>query len=473
MAEQAQRIEALSDPKPGPLILDRPDLWNDPRFRAKLLLSLEAEGFEAETVALVDAVLGNADTPTFEAFCVAAARHASGPGRSNAQTRLVSVFEHWRTHRNFNRAVYRPRSKEDHIARFWPNNPKLLQTHWEMYADIFEMDLFTQHNRFITPETPIASAGSCFAANISRQLQHWNYNYLLEMGLSKDHFDDPRFYATDPAGCGNIYNAVSMRMMVERAFGLWTPEKILMAANPRIIDPFRSAKDFNTLEEYEARWEEHNAALKRALTRCEVFILTLGMTEIWKFADSGLSTAAAPTVGDPTLVRYHNLTVDENVAELERIYALFQEHNPRCKFITSVSPVPLNATFNKDANVVVANGLSKSVLRVALDIFSNNHPETVFYFPSYEAVTMGTAEPWEIDRRHVSNTAVARVMRQFQRQFLVDQEPLDIIQVAELQTFIPMRRNPALRYAREWLVHPLKRALGIEGRPFRTLLKKR
>ena len=37
----------------------------------------------------------------------------------------------------------------------------------------------------------------------------------------------------------------------------------------------------------------------------------------------------------------------------------------------------------------------------------------------------------EIDRRHVSPQAVARVMQQFQRCFMVDQEPLPII--AELQ----------------------------------------
>lgn len=466
--------KAQHQPVSEVLVLDRVDLWNDSRFREKLIASIEADGYGKKAAKLVAKTFADNDTPDFDAFRKAVGS-ANERGQINADdTKLLSdIVAHWNKVRSDNSSVYRPQSVNDYKARYWPNNPKLLETNWEYYEDIYQADLFVESNRFISKETPIVSAGSCFAANISRQLQFWDYNYLLEMGVSKEHHSDPRNYATDPAGCGNIYNAVSMRQMVERAFGEWTPEKILVATRLKFVDPFRSIADYDGIDGYLEKWHEHNDALERALKKCEVFILTLGLTEAWLFADSGLATSTSPVLGDPTLIRHKNLSVSDNVVELERIYSLFQEHNPGVKFITTVSPVPLNATFNRHRHVVVANGLSKSVLRVALEEFCAAHPEDVFYFPAYEIVTAATRNPWEIDMRHVSNEAVARVMEQFQRQFLMSQEPLPIIKVAELQEYIPMRRKPILRFVRERIVHPLKRQLGIEGMPFRALWRRR
>ena len=85
---------------------------------------------------------------------------------------------------------------------------------------------------------------------------------------------------------------------------------------------------------------------------------------------------------------------------------------------------------------------------------------------------MGTRAPWEIDLRHVSNEAVARVMRQFQRMFMVDQGQLEILKAVPIADRISQRRNYALRFARDYVVHPIKRKLKIEGKPFRTLMRK-
>ncbi len=456
------------------LFFDDPDLWNQVRFRQKLLESLEREKFDQRSITLVAELFERNETRDFPAFKRAVEQMIkTGILSQDDRDRLTAVADHWSYVRENNSSVYRPKSVEDHRVRYWPNNPKNLQTNWEYYCDIYEMDLFFEPSRFITKDTAIGSAGSCFAANISRQLQHWDYNYVLEMGLSKEHYSNPMLYETDPAQCGNIYNAVSMRQMIERAFGEWEPEQFLISKSPKFMDPFRSTKTFDSVESYQKSWKEHNAALARAMRKCEVFILTLGMTEAWEFADSGLVTSASPTHGDPTLLRHKNLTVEDNFRELERIYKLFQKYNPGIKIITTVSPVPLNSTFNRDQHVVVANGISKSILRVALEQFSQAHPQDVFYFPSFEIVTTGTRNPWEIDMRHVSNEAVERVMKQFQRQFMVSQEPLETIKVATLVDYTSMRRNPLLRYARAWFVHPLKRVLGIEGKPFGALLQKK
>jgi hypothetical protein len=178
------------------------------------------------------------------------------------------------------------------------------------------------------------------------------------------------------------------------------------------------------LDGYVADFEKHNQALRRALDSCEVFILTLGLTEAWRFAHNGSFTSIAPTYIDTALVRPHDLTVDENVVELERLYDVYSRHRPGIKLIVSVSPVPLNKTFSSHQHVVAANALSKATLRVAVDIFCRNHSRDVHYFPSYEVVTYGTRNAWESDMRHVSAEAVSRVMKLFRAMFLADQNSM-------------------------------------------------
>lgn len=433
--------------------------------------ALEGDGFDKVTC---DVLVQAMDDPTITTFEDLVARSATLTGSlpPERSSRLKSAIEHLTKTRNHNTTVYDAVTPADYKARYWPNNAKLRQTNWELFEDLHQADIMVSADRFITKQTAITSAGSCFAANISRQLQHWGYNYIVEMQQQRRNSHHAGTYSTDPAACGNIYNAVAMRQMVERAFGEWTPPNILVTSKTGYLDPFRAYTDFSSVAEYLEKSEQHTAALGRALRRSEVFVLTLGMTEAWFIGGTDLASSTSPRRCDPTLFRHKNLSVDDNVRELERIHALFKKHNPNCKLITTVSPVPLNATFNRDRHVVVANGLSKATLRVALEEFSNRHPENVYYFPAYEIVTTATRSPWDIDLRHVSNEAVARVMGQFQRMFMVDQSPLDVLPLTEISEFIPQRRNYPLRYARQFVVHPIKRALGIEGRGFRTLWKR-
>lgn len=448
---------------------DQKDLWKAEWFRAKLLKSMESDGFGQGPVGAAKGLFdSHPDIANFEDF---AAKAAAAPG-------LAPVVKLWSERREYNRTIYSPANPTEYKARYWPNNTKLLQANWELFEDIYSASFALDRPRFITTDTPIASAGSCFAANIAYQLQEWGYNYLVEMG-GRLNVDQPKIkwnpiwkWQTDFAGIGNIYNAMSLRQMVERAFGEWTPEKILLAREPRMYDPFRQKVDYSNDREYLAKFDEHTQALRRALMKCEVFILTLGLSEAWVFADSGLAMVGAPRKCDMTLMRAKNLTVQDNVDELERIHALFQKYNPKAKLIATVSPVPLSATYNMDKHIVVANSLSKSTLRVALEQFCNAHPGTTHYFPAYELVTVGSPKPWQIDMRHVSNTAIARVMKEFQNVFLVDQSPLGTITLPEMHEIVPTGRNYFVRYARSWIVHPLKRALGIEGKPFRTLFRR-
>ena len=143
------------------------------------------------------------------------------------------------------------------------------------------------------------------------------------------------------------------------------------------------------------------------------------------------------------------------------------------KIIATVSPVPLNATFNDKKHVVIANSLSKSTLRVALEYFCDQHPKDVFYFPAYEIVTSGCRTPWKADMRHVSDEAIDKVMKAFQWTFLEDQSPKPTIWEPDIEDYISTKRSYFLRYTRKWIVHPLKTKLGIFGRPFSDLWRRR
>ena len=121
---------------------------------------------------------------------------------------------------------------------------------------------------------------------------------------------------------------------------------------------------------------------------------------------------------------FDSLTVEENINELEKIFQVYKKYKPSIKFIISVSPVPLNKTFNENEHVVAATAFSKAKLRVAAQEFVEKHREDAFYFPSFETVMYGCKTPWEEDKRHVSPEAIKRVMELFQKQFLVDQTPL-------------------------------------------------
>lgn len=434
--------------------LSEPKLWRKPWFQEKLIAALRHDGFSDAELAPAREILA-AGVDDLAGFKAAAA------GRAGVER----VIAHLDAIAAFNRTIYYPQTPDEIKTRFWPNNAKLMATNWHSYADIFETDFFLKPQRFITPQTGIGSAGSCFAAAISRQLQFWGYNYILEMGKKPDDPNDPEAYEADPARCGTIYSAPVMRQMVERAFGEWQPEKIVLRSEPKFIDPFRGMPHYDDWQGFHREYDEHNAALRRALTKCDVFIVTLGMTEAWYFADSGLFTNTSPRGKEHSLFRCKNLTVADNVAELERLYAVYKKHKPDIKFIVTVSPVPINATFNLDRHVVVANSLSKSTLRVAAEEFCNHHPGDCLYFPSYEIVLYGAKEPWEIDRRHVSPEAVGRVMQQFQRCFMVDQAPLPIIADHSVADLFPQQRDYKLYWARR-LVRPVKRALGIEGMGF-------
>jgi hypothetical protein len=271
--------------------------------------------------------------------------------------------------------------------------------------------------------TKIASAGSCFAQRVAHELSARGFTYVK---AERDCDFSARY--------GNIYTTRQLAQLLERATGAFRPsEDVWTNPQGRYIDPFRARavpEGFPSVEALRADRRQHLAAVVRAIETAEVFIFTLGLTEMWISAIDGAAYSAAPGYGsgqyDAQKHLFHNSDVEENVAHLERFLELAHRINPELRVLLSVSPVPLALTY-ESANVLSATTYSKSVLRVAAETIRRRHAR-IDYVASYEIVTnTGNGSAYfSDDRRNVSDAAVAHVMRSFFTNFAPERLELSL-----------------------------------------------
>jgi hypothetical protein len=321
-----------------------------------------------------------------------------------------------------NERAYQIRILDRPESGFWPS-----PTDPRNGRSLFTEFPFRKSAKFITKETAIVSAGSCFAMEIAHELQRGGFNYLItewngEGRLAK--VDGGPVLSDSSAAWGIIFNNPSFRQLVERAFGLREVPRILWSSHAwdgdkgYYMDPFREEIKFGSPEEYLANCAAHISATREALKKAEVFIITLGLNEVWRFKMDGSVFSRSPWRIAPSFVEHLTLTVEENVAELQIMLDVLRQFNPGVKVIVSLSPVPLHATFlHEKYHVVEANMHSKAVLRVAAQEFIERNDE-VYYLPSFELITCGIKEPWQEDQRHVNPNAVGRVMEMFREMFV-------------------------------------------------------
>jgi len=304
------------------------------------------------------------------------------------------------------RTAYAPQTKQNPNAVFWPD-----PTHPKYPRSPYDELPFTATTPWIDQSTPIVSLGSCFAMEIAKRLKSGRFNYLVT---------EPNEICS--ARWGIVFNTPTFRQIVEKSFGLIQLPRILwenvVNGQVQYWDPFREDVFFESIAAYEADYGQHIAASRRAFVEADVLILTMGMNEIWRLKSDGSVLSRCPWGIASFLVEPQVMSVEENVAELQRALDIIRAHNPKIKIILSVSPVPLHGTFRGDQyHVVAANSHSKSVLRVAAQKFAEQN-SSVYYFPSYEVVSYCTEFPWDTDLRHVSSSAVDNVMRLFDHMFV-------------------------------------------------------
>ena len=236
----------------------------------------------------------------------------------------------------------------------------------------------------ISPATRIAAFGSCFAKHISAWLARREFAVLTR----KD---------------GDYNNSYVVR------FG------------EGMVNTFALRQQFELWHGYDARafgYDEDIRIATRALfDQTDLFIITLGLSEVWYDSVTGgvLWRAVPRDKYDPARHRFRVSSIEENRANIRAIYDLIRTYRPDAKVIFTLSPIPLVATF-RPVSCITANSVSKAILRVALDdvlrdIGQEGH---AFYWPSYEIVTDIFDWQWMPDRRHVKVEVLDFIMTLFE-----------------------------------------------------------
>ncbi len=294
-----------------------------------------------------------------------------------------------------------------------------------------EVDPVVSAKFTIGPRERIATAGSCFAQHIARYLRQGGFNYLVTEAAHPivDEATAARFgYGLFTARYGNIYTARQLLQLLLRAYGEFKPvEDLWRREDGRVVDPFRpqiQPDGFASLAEFQADREQHFAAVRRAVEELDVLVFTLGLTEAWMHREDGAVYPLAPGVAGGTIdERRHafiNLSVRDIVEDLTAAFRIVTARNSRARFILTVSPVPLVATY-ENRSVLISTTYSKSALRVACEELAGAH-ENVAYFPSYEIITgnFSRGAYFAEDLRSVTEAGVAHVMRLFMRHYLAE-----------------------------------------------------
>lgn len=269
----------------------------------------------------------------------------------------------------------------------------------------------------------IATAGSCFAQHIGRRLKAGGFRYL-DVEPAPGFLPPARHldfgYGMYSARYGNVYTTRQLLQLLQRALGEFTPAETAWRSGSGWVDPFRPTiepEPAGSTDELEALRRAHLRAVARLFEQADLFVFTLGLTEVWLSRRDGAAYPLCPgTQGGEFDAAEHvflNLGYEEVVADLEAFIARARSIRNDLKILLTVSPVPLAATAGPD-HVVSATSYSKAVLRAAAGHLAAKH-DFIDYFPSFEIVSSTPMRGafFNPDLRTVVEDGVEHVMKQF------------------------------------------------------------
>ena len=286
---------------------------------------------------------------------------------------------------------------------------------------------------FIDRNSRIATAGSCFAANLLR----WMPRLGLEPFFTEEapsYFTpeevDAHHYREFGARYGNLYTVRQLRQLVEEATGVRPMVEQFHQDRTGVFDllrPHVRPGGFVSAEEARLDRRYHLTCVERLLRESDVFVFTLGLTEAWIDADADIVFPVCPgTVAgrfDPEVHVPVNFGYPSVLEDLTWTIEAVARINPRLRWILTVSPVPLVATHTRQS-VIVATTYSKSVLRAVCGAMTN-HP-SVNYFPSFEIISSAQSfgQYLASDLREVTDRGIAHVMDVFRTSYVGDEAPV-------------------------------------------------
>lgn len=251
---------------------------------------------------------------------------------------------------------------------------------------------------FITKDQHITAFGSCFAAEVTKFLAAEGYRVFARKRSLNSH--------VIRSGEGMV-NSAAIAQQFEWAYNDKVPtSQIWHDKSGKPVEVSNLIKNDT----------------KKIFRLTDVFIFTLGLSEVWYDKQTGEIFWRAIPVNqfDSEQHGFRVLSAEENRANLTRVYEIIREHKPDANIIFTLSPVPLAATF-RPVSCITANSVSKASLRVAIDElmqeFSND--SKLYYFPSYEIATVFMTDAFGIDMRHPRPETIDFIMNTFKQSFLI------------------------------------------------------
>jgi len=276
----------------------------------------------------------------------------------------------------------------------------------------------------IPANAKIATAGSCFAQHISRHLKKNGYSVLdvePPPPALPENLHQKFGFSMYSARYGNIYTVRQLLQLSQEVAGERCPQDYIWEKEGKFYDALRPAVDpegLNSPEEVVTQRKSHISKLKELFGSLDLFIFTLGLTEMWVHKESGTVYPTAPgaLVGDFNEKIYefqnpHFGLINKDMNEFVQVLRCI-----RCgkhfKIILTVSPVPLTATASK-RHVLASTVYSKSTLRSIAGLWADK--PFVDYFPSYEIVTNPRmhSSAFSDNLRSVRDETVEIVMKHF------------------------------------------------------------
>ena len=277
----------------------------------------------------------------------------------------------------------------------------------------------------IPANAKIATARSCFSQHISRHLKKNGYNVLdvepPPPELPKNMHQEFGF-SMYSARYRNIYTLRQLLQLAQKVPGEWNPKNYIWEKDRKFYDDMRPAVETEGLgspEEVTVHRQHHVSRVKELFESLDLFIFTLGLTEMWVHKESGTVYPTAPRTlagdFDDQLYEFQNAQFSDIIGD----FILFQKvlEKMRCgkqfKCLLTVSSVPLTATAN-GKHVLELTAYLQSTLRNVAGQLSTNQAQTD-YFPSYEIIANPRmhSTAFTDNLRSVRYESVETVMRHF------------------------------------------------------------
>ncbi|HLG83118.1 MAG TPA: GSCFA domain-containing protein [Bradyrhizobium sp.] len=236
------------------------------------------------------------------------------------------------------------------IGRY-PETQVFLGDFQKLVKDHIAVNLKSEE-KFITKSTRFFTMGSCFARNLSRN--------LVNSGYASHHMEISEYINTTFAN---------------RVFVDWLSDRdISDAIRERIVSLLPPG------------WSKENTL--QVIRSSNVFILTLGVAPAFFDRATGEFVLPRSTALNSRVLaekyRFRTTSVQENVDNVRYVLDFIRKISPDIRFIVTVSPVPLVASFEYES-AVQADCLSKSTMRlVAHEVVNNSGIPNILYWPSFE-----------------------------------------------------------------------------------------